>query len=140
MIIMGIDPDRGWAVVKHTRNKRVLAAGSVPGVPEMADVIRGLSDQHQIDTVRIEKPSTRHVHPRAGCSKAQMLKVAVNVGENRAKAEALYWFCEGLGLSVVYCNPVRNGTKLGARQIERLTGWTGRTNEHARDALVLAWV
>ena len=34
---------------------------------------------------------------------------------------------------------ILGGTKLSAKQIKRLTGWAGPTNEHARDAIVVAW-
>lgn len=141
MIRLGIDPDRGWAIVETGRNRRkVIEAGSVKGMPEMAEKIRDLAARYSISQVRIERPVNKNVYNRPGQNVRQMKKVSVNIGENRAKAEAIYWFCKGLGLKTVYANPVRNGTKLSAKQIERLTGWAGRTNEHARDAIVLAWV
>lgn len=106
----------------------------------LTERIREAAQKYGIDQVRIERPANKHVHERPGQSTRAMKKVAVNVGENRAKAEWIFWFCKGLGLNVVFVNPVRHGTKLNAKQIERLTGWTGRTNEHVRDAIVLAYL
>ncbi len=35
--------------------------------------------------------------------------------------------------------PIRHGTKLTAKQIETITGFDERTNEHERDAIMIAW-
>lgn len=35
--------------------------------------------------------------------------------------------------------PVRNGTKLTAKQVEKITGFEQKTNEHERDAIMIAW-
>lgn len=139
MIVLGIDPDRGWALCEHGMYHRIIAAGSEKGIEPLTEKIRRLSEEYSIDQARIERPPNKHVHDRPGQSAAAMRKIAVDVGENRAKAEMIFWFCNGLGLLAVFTNPVRNGTKLSAKQIEQLTGWTGRTNEHARDAIVIAW-
>lgn len=149
MVILGIDPDRGWALAIHEEkctdnrflrsNKQILAAGSEKGVEPLTAKIRELAREVDIDQVRVERPANKNVYDRPGQNVRAMKKVAVNVGENRAKAEWVYWFCQGLGLDVQYVNPVRHGTKLNQKQIERLTGWTGRTNEHSRDAIVIAW-
>ena len=150
MIILGIDPDRGWAIARHGKNRVVrgrmekgnvvLDAGSENGVDALCCRIRTLSKKYKIEKVRIEKPPNKKTYDRPGQSIAAMKKIAVDVGMNRAKADAVYYFCCGLGLHAEFVGPVKNGTKLNAKQIERLTGWTGRTNEHARDAIVLAWV
>ena len=141
MFLLGIDPDRGWAVADHSKDRRlIIEAGSVNGVSQMAKKIRSLAARYKIECVRIERSAGRGVYTRPGTTEKAMKKIAVNVGENRAKAEAIFWFCEGLGLNPQFVNPVRNGTKLSSRQIESLTGWTGRTNEHVRDAIVIAWV
>ncbi len=35
--------------------------------------------------------------------------------------------------------PIRNATKLTAKQVEKITGFEQRTNEHERDAIMIAW-
>jgi len=35
--------------------------------------------------------------------------------------------------------PQKGGTKMDAERFNKLTGWTGRTSEHARDAALLVW-
>ena len=46
-----------------------------------------------------------------------------------------------LGCPYKAVSPQSKGAKLDAKMFARITGWTGRTNEHARDAaaLVLGW-
>lgn len=36
-------------------------------------------------------------------------------------------------------SPKAKGAKVDAARFAKLTGWTGRTNEHARDAAMLVW-
>ena len=42
-----------------------------------------------------------------------------------------------VGCAYKSISPQAKGPKLDAARFERLTGWTGRTNEHARDAAML---
>lgn len=137
-MILGIDTARGWAIGEP--GGRIEAAGTVKGVPEMIIKITELSEQYDIEQVRIERPGNRHVYQRPGVSEPAMKKIAVNVGENREKASALYYYCKGLGLNPVFVNPIRGGTKMNARQIEMLTGWKEATSEHSRDAIVICWI
>lgn len=44
-----------------------------------------------------------------------------------------------VGCAYKSVSPQAKGPKLAAAQFERLTGWTGRTNEHARDSAMLVW-
>lgn len=145
MIVLGIDPDKGWAIADHSRPKenRMLGAGSVKGLHEMFVLLREMANDEvlQIDEVRIERPVNKHAYQRPGQSTAAMKSIAVNVGENLAKGDALYYFCLGLGFeNVVRTSPIKNGTKLSAKQIELFTGWRKKTNEHARDAIIIAWI
>jgi hypothetical protein len=39
----------------------------------------------------------------------------------------------------VLVHPAANATKKKAKDFIRMTGWTGRTNEHARDAAMLVF-
>lgn len=35
--------------------------------------------------------------------------------------------------------PMRNGKKLNAETVKKITGWKERTNNHERDAIMIAW-
>ena len=141
-LILGIDPPKGWAIVNHSPGKKssVVAVGSVKGIDQLLPAIETMSFEYEIDLVRVEKPANRHVHPRPGVSPAAMQKIAHNVGENWVKADRIKEFCESLGLKCEFMIPIRGGTKLKKPRIKQMTGYTGQSNEHSRDALVIAWV
>ena len=54
------------------------------------------------------------------------------------KDVALPW-CEDRGLTFTMHKPQRGGTKWSPEQFARITGYTGRTSNHARDAALLVW-
>lgn len=48
-------------------------------------------------------------------------------------------FCKENAIPYEAVAPQRNRTKLDAEAFKRLTGWVGRTSEHARDAAMLVF-
>lgn len=139
LMILGIDTARGWAV--GYPGEWIVAAGTVQGLQEMIEQITELVDVYDFSRVLIEKAPRRTLYARhAKHSHRVQLNISAKVGENRAQADALFYYCKGLGLDPVFVSPVKNGTKLSAEQVERLTGWQGRTSEHARDAIVICWL
>lgn len=48
-------------------------------------------------------------------------------------------FCKEHGLKYKMIAPIRNGTKLNAKMIKQITGYDQKTNEHERDAIMIAW-
>ena len=142
MITIGVDPAKGWAVVDHRGSRcEVLDAGTVKGLEQMIEVLTVWFSRYKGCgvCVKIERPANKHVYTRPGTGPAAMKKIAVNVGENRARGEAIYYFCTGAGVDVEYVEPTRGMTKLSADQVERITGYKGKTSEHARDAIMIAW-
>lgn len=143
-VILGIDTARGWAICKHDGSYRlILEAGTVAGLPEMLRRIKELHKEYngKIDIVRIEKPTSRKVFQRGNAqSRFAMQKIAVNVGENMAKADAIYEFCIALGMTAERRPPIKGMTKLSASRVWQLTGYEGRTSEHARDAIMISWI
>lgn len=53
--------------------------------------------------------------------------------------EDVVTFCEELGVECRKIAPKHNTTKLSASQFKVLTGWQGRTSDHARDAAMLVF-
>ena len=140
MIILGIDTARGWALVEVSgRTKRVITAGTVPGVEQMIEKIHELSSDTDISVVLIEKSTSTHIFERPGTSPAVMRKIAFNVGQNIEKAESIYRYCKSLGLKAQFVVPLKGGTKLSPEQLKRITGYSGRTSNHARDAIMVAF-
>jgi len=62
-------------------------------------------------------------------------------GAGSVKRDASIWeeFCEDCGIRLVKVPPKYNTTKLSAEAFARITGYKGRTSEHARDAAMLVF-
>ena len=72
-------------------------------------------------------------------SRPAALKMARNVGEIDAWSKLIVAVCEQLKIPAHGISPKQKGAKLDAKEFERLTGWTGRTNSHERDAAMVAY-
>lgn len=72
-------------------------------------------------------------------SRAAALKMARNVGEIDAWCKLIVSVCEDLGIPVHGISPKGKGAKLNAEAFAKVTGWTLRSNEHERDAAMVAW-
>lgn len=62
-------------------------------------------------------------------------------GAGSIKRDCAIWeeFCVHYGVDFSLVAPKDNNTKLSADAFKHLTGWTGRTSQHARDAAMLIW-
>ena len=60
-------------------------------------------------------------------------------GAGAVKRDAQIWedWCKENGYVAVFIAPYHNNTKLDQKDFERITKWTGRTNNHSRDAAML---
>ncbi len=64
---------------------------------------------------------------------------AQNVGSVKRETKLLGEGLERDGFIVKYVAPIKGGGKWTAKQLEQITGWTGRTSQHARDAARLVY-
>ena len=62
-------------------------------------------------------------------------------GVGSVKRDAQIWedWCTEQDIKFVLVHPAANATKKKATDFKRMTGWIGRTNEHARDAAMLVF-
>lgn len=90
----------------------------------------------EISRVVVEVPDTKHVWQQMPKGTKAIQRQAVNVGGVIREAQLL---AEGLmraGYKVVRVNP--RGKRTHA-EFCKFTGWTGKTNQHCRDAALLCW-
>ncbi len=87
-------------------------------------------------TVVVEVPQTRAIWSGKGTAGKAKLKVAANVGGTIREAELLV---EGLEIAGKIVRQVHPIGKLNKAKFNKLTGWTGGSNEHTRDAGRLAY-
>lgn len=67
-------------------------------------------------------------------------KVGQNVGSNKREASLVSEYCQRNNIQAIGTRPTaRSLTKLKADAFARITGWTERSSEHARDAAMLVW-
>ena len=72
-------------------------------------------------------------------SRAAALKMARNVGEVDAWCKLIVALCADLGIPAYGISPKGKGAKVKAPAFEVLTGWAASSNEHTRDAAMIAW-
>ena len=72
-------------------------------------------------------------------SRPAALKMARNVGEIDAWCRLITSVCGELGIACHGISPKGKGGKLHAGQFASVTGWTAASNEHTRDAAMVAW-
>lgn len=62
-------------------------------------------------------------------------------GAGSVKRDAKIWedFLTDLGIDFEMVDPMTNTTKLDAKLFTKITGWTGRTTSHGRDAAMLVF-
>lgn len=64
-------------------------------------------------------------------------EVLQGVGAVKARCADIEEACRILGIKCTMLAPRKGMTKMSAEKFRKLTGWTGRTSEHARDAAML---
>lgn len=70
---------------------------------------------------------------------AAKLKIARNVGQIDAWCTLITSVCADLGIPAHGISPTDKGAKVKAEAFVLATGWTGRANQHERDAAMVAW-
>ena len=72
-------------------------------------------------------------------SRAAALKMARNVGEIDAWCKLIAAICAELNIPARGISPKGKGAKLSAERFALATGWTASSNEHTRDAAMVAF-
>ncbi len=72
-------------------------------------------------------------------NRSAALKMARNVGEIDAWCKLIVAACEHLCIPAHGISPKNKGAKLDAAQFKAATGWVEQSNQHNRDAAMVAW-
>jgi hypothetical protein len=84
----------------------------------------------------IELPDTKAVWHNEAKAQGAIQRTGVNVGSVIREAELLIEYLSDREMEYIIQKPL--GKKTSA-QFKRITGWDGRSNQHTRDAALLAW-
>lgn len=132
-IIIGIDPGTktGFAY-KNLKTQEYIAIKTL-NVLEAIQLAKDLIEQHGKENTYLvfEDARQRKWFGKSGREKLQ--------GAGSIKRDCAIWekFCEGAGIRWKAQAPKKGATKYSADYFKRITGWQGRTSEHARDAAIL---
>ncbi|MAT70391.1 MAG: hypothetical protein CMJ58_12800 [Planctomycetaceae bacterium] len=133
MTTIGLDPGQRTGVAIYRDGKlcelRTVAPAEIEAlIVEHAPALVVFEDS------RMQSPVfSRGTNPRA------MLKIARNVGEIDQLCRQIDDMSKRLGAECVGVSPLRKGSKLTAARFAKVTGWPGRSNQHERDAAMVAW-
>lgn len=131
--ILGIDPGVNTGIATFADGKLLsLQTISPHRLPDM--LRQGCIARVIFEDSRLQSAVWTQVKSRPAA-----LKMARNVGQVDAWCSLITSVCDDLGIAAHGISPRGKGAKLNAEQFARLTGWTGSSNEHTRDAGAVAW-
>ena len=130
-IVIGIDPGRHTGIATYQDGKLIAL-----------DTISPLGLERAIepaDRVVFEDSRLISFMFTTVKSRPAALKMARDVGQIDAWCSLIVSICERLGIPAHGISPKNKGAKLNAEQFAKATGWVGKSNEHARDAAMVAF-
>lgn len=132
-IILGIDPGAQTGIA-------VFKAGSLWKLEtiephQIADYLtKGMPSRVVFEDSRLTSFMFNQVKSRPAA-----LKMARNVGEIDAWCRLITAVCGELGIACHGISPKGKGAKVDAAEFARMTGWLASSNQHARDAAMVAF-
>lgn len=131
-MLVGIDPGVRTGLAIWNKAERKLTAVNTMGITQAMQTVRVMADCGSLHSVRFEDARLRTWFGDKG------REALMGAGSIRRDSAIWSEFLTGLeGVIFTPVSPHRKGAKLDAAQFARLTGWTGRTSEHSRDAAML---
>lgn len=135
MMTIGIDPGNrcGFAVYERGRLVHLSDSSSV-------SLLRKISTWIGIATVVIEDSRLQSkVWNADGKNRGTSLSIARKVGSVDRICMQVEEICKENGLELLRVSPLDKGSKVKAEAFKAMTGWDQKTNEHQRDAAMVAW-
>jgi hypothetical protein len=136
MKIMGIDPGVETGVALWDDVARKFTHVLCLKIHQAMDLVRELKP----DVVIFEDARQRNWFGGRD-AKQEKFGAGVREGVGSVKRDCGIWedFLKELGVKYIARAPAAKSTKWKADKFKKVTGWEGRTNEHARDAAVLVY-
>ena len=131
--LLGIDPGQKTGVAIFIRGALTEVRTTTP------NCVAALLDELEPVRVVFEDSRLTKATWSRGVSPAALRKIARNVGQIDAWCSQLVDLCAARGIVAHGISPKGKGAKVTAEKFMRLTGFAGRTNQHQRDAGMVAW-
>ena len=132
-IVLGIDPGMNTGFAIYRDGKLIDIHTGSPW--DMAAAVKNFRP----DLVVFEDSRLQSNTWSATGSRAAAMKIARNVGQVDAWCTYLVSICDMHGVPCLGISPKGKGGKLSAEEFSSITGWEGQSNEHTRDAAMVAW-
>lgn len=135
---IGIDPgDNTGVAVWDSEERRFESLQTMPLHRALAEVERLHNANGRVFVVFEDARQRRWFEPErnAGEYRGKLM------GAGAAKRDAKIWeeFLDDMAIPYIAQKPQVHGTKWSAEQFAQLTGWEGRSSNHARDAALLVY-
>ncbi len=133
MILLGIDPGQhtGLAIFDDGRLAELRTIAPVEIDRAITSIMPG--------RVIFEDSRLQSAVWTTSTSKAAAAKMARNLGEIDAWSKLIVAVCAGLDIPAHSVSPLGKGKKMAADQFQRMTRWGKQSNQHERDAAMVAW-
>lgn len=132
-IIVGIDPGVNTGFAAFINGKLVKLQTISPW-----DIDEELSEWFPDRVVFEDSRLQSHIWTTAS-TRAVAANMARKVGQVDAYCALIVGICGRLGKPAHGISPKAKGKKLNAEQFKHATGWTGKSNQHERDAAMCAF-
>lgn len=133
MKILGIDPGQQTGLAIYQGGKLTQLETVAPY--QIANHIKS----HWPDRVIFEDSRLTSPIFARGVSRLAMLKIARNVGMVDMVCHMIVDACDRMGIPAHGISPKDKGAKLDAEKFNRETHWTDKSNQHTRDAAMVAF-
>ena len=135
MRVIGIDPglNTGVAIYKDGKLTELLTIEPI-GLP---DVLNSIFDEPTFIAFEDSRLQSHIWIPSQ--SKGVAANIARKVGMVDAWCYMIERLCESYDIAYMRISPKAKGEKLNAEDFKRITGWTGKSNQHERDGAMVAW-
>ncbi|MEG1454838.1 MAG: hypothetical protein RSC66_04615 [Comamonas sp.] len=138
LLVIGVDPGKQTGVARYFDGKLLALETVAPwGMRDLLEA--SLLTAERVDVVfEDSRLQSKLFSGQKATGEAKRLKIARDVGGIDAWCLLLEHECERLGLRCLGVSPKDKGAKVAASAFDHITGWPGRTNEHERDAAMVA--
>lgn len=134
-IYIGIDTGVNTGIAVWNQDSKKLIKVETMKIHEAMKLVESHIDNHGRKQVVVHFEDAR-LRKWFGNSGREQLQ-----GAGSIRRDCTIWndYLEDLGIEYKAVAPKNNTTKLSAETFRKITGWTGRTNEHGRDATMLIY-
>jgi len=142
MITIGIDPDMVASGIAVVNGKEVQHLLSIK-LPDLISAIKAIGSPAEV-CIKLENPEANKglFASRQNKNKAVSIAIAMSVGKVQATTHHIKELLESEGYAVKLIAPlkgeVKRQAKADAKYFNKLTGWSGRSNQDQRDAALIA--